>query len=146
MSTKAKVMAANAHILSFARRNHIPDHTWSAACRLYVISPPRALSHTGTSAIILLYILWTLYVQIHRCSQRQIFNSVAFPVPRVTFCCSPAYESGTVLVCSLFPPPRWKMISSQCCSHTKYGKMLPWCFDLMYSLCVHITQSGNICI
>lgn len=106
MSTKAKVTAAGEHILSFARRNHVPDDTWSAACRLYVIGPPRALSHTGTSAMILLYMLWTLYVQIHRCSLRQILNSVPFPVPRVTFVSS--LHTKVVVPCPavfIAPPP-----------------------------------------
>lgn len=140
MSTKAKVTAAGEHILSFARRNHVPDDMWSAACRLYVISPPRALSDTGTSAMSPLYILWTLYVQIHRCSQRFLSHVVTF----VSF-----LHTKVVVPCPavfIVPPPRWKMISSQCCSHTKYGKMLPWCFDLTDSLCVHVTQCGNICI
>lgn len=148
MSTKAKVTAAGEHILSFARRNHVPDDTWSAACRLYVIGPPRALSHTGTSAMILLYMLWTLYVQIHRCSLRQILNSVPFPVPRVTFVSS--LHTKVVVPCPavfIAPPPLAEKWSPPNAAHIpSMGKMLPWCFDLMGSLCVYILQCGNICI
>lgn len=145
IATKAKVMAAGEHILSFARRNHVLDDTWSAACRLYVISPPRALSDTGTSAMILLYILWTLYVQIHRCSQRQIFNSVAFPVLRVTFVSS--LHTKVVVPCPavfIVSPPSVKKWSPPNAAHIpSMGK----CFhDVLTSctVCAYSSRSVGI--
>lgn len=111
MVTKSTAWTASENILSVGRRIHVLGDTRSAARRLYVIIPPRALSDTGTSDMILLYILWTLDVRIHSDSQFKIKNSVAFPFPRVTFVSSPNTEVVVHCPAHCFFPPLGEKLS-----------------------------------